>query len=98
MVRTPSFLIIHCSHLVALDIERLGNPGWNWANFQKYVARTEGCAALFDTLVRACSRTTSFVEPSAETKEQYNLRDEVLQPLGRNGTVMRFTFRNPDNS
>ena len=22
--------------------ERLGNPGWNWKNFQKYVARTEG--------------------------------------------------------
>ncbi|GBE88776.1 Dehydrogenase citC [Sparassis crispa] len=24
------------------DFERLGNPGWNWNNYQKYVARTEG--------------------------------------------------------
>lgn len=24
------------------DFERLGNPGWNWANFQKYIARAEG--------------------------------------------------------
>ncbi|CCM05250.1 uncharacterized protein FIBRA_07460 [Fibroporia radiculosa] len=24
------------------DFERLGNPGWNWKNHQKYVARTEG--------------------------------------------------------
>ncbi|KAI0638410.1 GMC oxidoreductase [Trametes polyzona] len=24
------------------DFERLGNPGWNWANFEKYIHRTEG--------------------------------------------------------
>ncbi|TFK94202.1 GMC oxidoreductase [Polyporus arcularius HHB13444] len=24
------------------DIERLGNPGWNWNNFEKYIQRTEG--------------------------------------------------------
>lgn len=24
------------------DFERLGNPGWNWNNFQKFVSRTEG--------------------------------------------------------
>lgn len=24
------------------DFERLGNPGWNWANFQKYSAKAEG--------------------------------------------------------
>ncbi|ETW76893.1 GMC oxidoreductase 10 [Heterobasidion irregulare TC 32-1] len=24
------------------DLERLGNPGWNWANLQKYIARAEG--------------------------------------------------------
>ncbi|CCM01757.1 uncharacterized protein FIBRA_03823 [Fibroporia radiculosa] len=24
------------------DIERLGNPGWNWANQEKYLSRTEG--------------------------------------------------------
>ncbi|KAJ3540564.1 hypothetical protein NM688_g6209 [Phlebia brevispora] len=24
------------------DIERLGNPGWNWKNFQKYVQKSEG--------------------------------------------------------
>jgi hypothetical protein len=24
-----------------LDLERLGNPGWNWKNYDKYVARTE---------------------------------------------------------
>ncbi|KAI0774498.1 alcohol oxidase [Fomes fomentarius] len=24
------------------DIERLGNPGWNWKNFEKYCQRTEG--------------------------------------------------------
>ncbi|KAI9068482.1 GMC oxidoreductase [Trametes sanguinea] len=23
------------------DIERLGNPGWNWKNFEKYIKRTE---------------------------------------------------------
>ncbi|KAH9948777.1 alcohol oxidase [Amylocystis lapponica] len=30
------------------DIENLGNPGWNWENFQKYVARTEGFIAPSD--------------------------------------------------
>lgn len=25
------------------DFERLGNPGWNWKNFQKYLAKTERC-------------------------------------------------------
>ncbi|KAI9000791.1 alcohol oxidase [Trametes punicea] len=24
------------------DLERLGNPGWNWKNYEKYVRRTEG--------------------------------------------------------
>ncbi|KAI0832660.1 GMC oxidoreductase [Trametes gibbosa] len=24
------------------DFERLGNPGWNWENFEKYLKRTEG--------------------------------------------------------
>jgi hypothetical protein len=24
-----------------LDLERLGNPGWNWENYDKYVTRTE---------------------------------------------------------
>ncbi|KAI0650509.1 GMC oxidoreductase [Trametes meyenii] len=24
------------------DFERLGNPGWNWKNFEKYIHRTEG--------------------------------------------------------
>ncbi|KAI0331244.1 GMC oxidoreductase [Cubamyces sp. BRFM 1775] len=24
------------------DFERLGNPGWNWNNFAKYITRTEG--------------------------------------------------------
>ncbi|PSR73741.1 hypothetical protein PHLCEN_2v10431 [Hermanssonia centrifuga] len=24
------------------DFERLGNPGWNWENFEKFVGRTEG--------------------------------------------------------
>ncbi|KAJ3556844.1 hypothetical protein NM688_g1797 [Phlebia brevispora] len=24
------------------DVERLGNPGWNWGNYQKYLRRTEG--------------------------------------------------------
>ncbi|KAJ8468739.1 hypothetical protein ONZ51_g9450 [Trametes cubensis] len=24
------------------DFERLGNPGWNWNNFEKYIHRTEG--------------------------------------------------------
>ncbi|KAI9000789.1 GMC oxidoreductase [Trametes punicea] len=24
------------------DFERLGNPGWNWKNYEKYIQRTEG--------------------------------------------------------
>ncbi|KAI0331245.1 GMC oxidoreductase [Cubamyces sp. BRFM 1775] len=24
------------------DLERLGNPGWNWKNYEKYIQRTEG--------------------------------------------------------
>ncbi|EIW61651.1 GMC oxidoreductase [Trametes versicolor FP-101664 SS1] len=24
------------------DFERLGNPGWNWSNFERYIHRTEG--------------------------------------------------------
>ncbi|KAH9850810.1 GMC oxidoreductase [Lenzites betulinus] len=24
------------------DLERLGNPGWNWASYEKYLQRTEG--------------------------------------------------------
>ena len=32
----------HCLMQVTIDIERLGNPGWNWKNFEKYCQRTEG--------------------------------------------------------
>ncbi|KAH9840900.1 GMC oxidoreductase [Rhodofomes roseus] len=30
------------------DFERLGNPGWNWKNYQHYVSRTEGFVAPSD--------------------------------------------------
>lgn len=43
------------NHLTGLaDFERLGNPGWNWSNFEKYVARTEGYVKT--------ERTNSYVE------------------------------------
>ena len=35
------------------DIERLGNPGWNWSNYQKYIARTEG-QVITSTLSDKC--------------------------------------------
>ena len=35
-----------------LDIERLGNPGWNWKNFAKYVERVEGYAFLSQSVAR----------------------------------------------
>ncbi|KAF9821193.1 hypothetical protein IEO21_00801 [Rhodonia placenta] len=27
------------------DLEKLGNPGWNWKNYEKYLSRTEGFLA-----------------------------------------------------
>ena len=36
--------------------ERLGNPGWNWKNYEKYIQRTEGYAIrgpLFYSLIHA---------------------------------------------
>ena len=37
----------HCAYYLITDIERLGNPGWNWNNFEKYIKRTEGCVGSF---------------------------------------------------
>lgn len=27
--------------LLSLDIEKLGNPGWNWATMKKYASKSE---------------------------------------------------------
>jgi hypothetical protein len=32
---------INVGLVFTLDLERLGNPGWNWENYDKYVTRTE---------------------------------------------------------
>ncbi|OCH94556.1 alcohol oxidase [Obba rivulosa] len=32
------------------DIERLGNPGWNWANYQRFLSRTEGFVPPTETV------------------------------------------------
>ena len=44
--------VLTCSCI--LDIERLGNPGWNWSNFEKYIQRTEGWGRLLPHAV-GCS-------------------------------------------
>lgn len=39
LARAAVRCMLTCS---CIDIERLGNPGWNWNNFEKYIQRTEG--------------------------------------------------------
>ncbi|THH20334.1 hypothetical protein EW146_g1022 [Bondarzewia mesenterica] len=34
------------------DFEKLGNPGWNWANFQKYSAKAEGFVTPSDKQIK----------------------------------------------
>ena len=44
-----------------LDIERLGNPGWNWKNFDHYVRRTERCVLRLFTLASSVTRLTRHI-------------------------------------
>ena len=46
MVRAPPVFGVNAMVLCScsiLDIERLGNRGWNWKNYQKYAQRVEQC-------------------------------------------------------
>ena len=38
----PPSVTIKITECIRLDFEKLGNPGWNWKNFEKYAARAEG--------------------------------------------------------
>ena len=64
--------------------ERLGNPGWNWENFQRYSRKVERyvCRSLFKQLANYILKR--FVEPPLEDKKRYDLSLHESD-IGRDG-------------
>lgn len=70
------------------DFERLGNAGWNWDNYQKYVEKVEGYVTLtFDKICRFLIWLIRFTEPSGEVQDKFKLKINTFK-LGRQGKVV----------
>ena len=56
-----------CDRSFDIDLERLGNPGWNWESYQKYCKKAEG-SAIFAKLRTAYTdeHFVSFRPPNPE--------------------------------
>ena len=90
MVRTPSFLMTHWSHFVALDIERLGNPGWNWNSFKRALTSVEGHVFFRRSIAHDAILTSwaiSFIEPPEDIVERFGLLPDEWK-FGRDGLYL----------
>lgn len=70
---------------IFVDLERLGNPGWNWANFQKYIARAEGYDASSSPIFFLRRQQRRFVPPTPEEIKEHELIGAENWKLGENG-------------
>ena len=43
-LRGPPFVFTLNQFLT--EFEKLGNPGWNWNNYERHLAKTEGYVAM----------------------------------------------------
>lgn len=74
-----------------IDIEKLGNPGWNWKNLHKYMARTEGWESNFLhsekwSIHHADRITYRFTQPNEEVAKRIGISPDNWE-LGRQGPL-----------
>ena len=58
------------SYLLSTDIERLGNPGWNWESLQRCMKKAERCLLYFTYKNQDLTRD-SFASPAAHAQKSY---------------------------
>ena len=83
------------SDLLSTDIERLGNPGWNWKNLDASMKKLEGYACFSRLCFLRYSWPYRYIAPTKEIAEKQGLKVETWNhgTSGRTHVIVRLDQR-----